>query len=111
MIKIINKLILIDKTKKQESFLIKHQKPNVRQEGKCVRKIGGTITKHKDNVRRIENQLDVSRTLDDYLIDKHILPAFSDLVQYSKQSSLAYIIRACLDSLIKIKLSSFIVTI
>ena len=71
------------------------------QEEKCLRKTGGTVTKHKDDVRHIENQLVVSRALDDYSIDKHILPALSNLVQYSQQSSFASLV---LHSLIKINL-------
>ena len=43
----------------------------------------------------IENQLAVSRTLKDYSIDKHITPVLSDLIQYSKQSSLVYVILTC----------------
>ena len=43
----------------------------------------------------IENQLAVSRTLEDYSIDKHITPVLSDLIQYSKQLSFVYVIRTC----------------
>ena len=40
------------------------------QEGKCLRKTGRTVTKHKDDVRHIEDQLVVSHALDDYSTDK-----------------------------------------
>ena len=78
--------------KKNANFLIKDHKSNVGQERKRIHKTGETITKHKVDVRHIENQLAVSRALDDYSIDKHTLLALSDLVQYSKQSSLACLV-------------------
>ncbi|CAF2463298.1 unnamed protein product [Rotaria sp. Silwood2] len=70
-------------------------KPNVRQEEEGIHKIGGRVTKYKDDIPHVENQLAVSRALDDYSIDKHIIPALPDIIQYSKQSSVAYIILAC----------------
>ncbi|CAF1076206.1 unnamed protein product [Rotaria sordida] len=70
-------------------------KPNVRQEEECIRRTGGRVTKYKDDVPHVENQLAVSRALLEYSIDKHIIPALPDIIQYSKQSSTAYIIFAC----------------
>ncbi|CAF4817156.1 unnamed protein product, partial [Rotaria sp. Silwood2] len=70
-------------------------KPNVRQEEEGIHQTGGRVTKYKDDIPHVENQLAVSRALDDYSIDKHIIPALPDIIQYSKQSSVAYIILAC----------------
>ena len=56
---------MIKQKKKQWQFSNKGwHKSNVGQEGKCLCKTGGTVTKHKDDVGHIENQLIVSRGLE-----------------------------------------------
>ena len=61
---------MIKQKQKNEIVLIKDHKPNVQQEGKTIRKTGRTVTKHKDDVQHIENQLVIGRALDAYSIEK-----------------------------------------
>jgi len=78
-------------------FLIDH-KPNVRKEEERIRKAGGRVTKFGNDVARVENLLAVSRALGDYSLDKHLIPASPDIIQFSKESSsaaAAFIILAC----------------
>ncbi|CAF3272212.1 unnamed protein product, partial [Rotaria sp. Silwood2] len=55
-------------------------KPNVRQEEEGIHKTGGRVTKYKDDISHAENQLAVTLLY---------------IIQYSKQSSVAYIILVC----------------
>ncbi len=77
-------------------FLIDH-KPNVRKEEERIRRAGGRVTKYGNDVARVENLLAVSRALGDYSLDKHLIPASPDIIQFSKESSssAAFVILAC----------------
>ncbi len=75
-------------------FFLDH-KPSVRKEEERIIQAGGRVTKYTNDVARVENLLAVSRTLGDYSLDKHLIPAQPDIIQYSRQSSAAFIILAC----------------
>ncbi|CAF5049275.1 unnamed protein product [Rotaria sp. Silwood1] len=73
----------------------KDHKPNVEQEEKRIKKAGGRITHFENDVPRVESKLAVSRTLGDYSLDKHLIPASPDIIQYSTKSLASFVIIAC----------------
>ncbi|CAF4717322.1 unnamed protein product [Rotaria sp. Silwood2] len=73
----------------------KDHKPNVEQEEKRIQKAGGKITKFGNDVPRVESKLAVSRALGDYSLDKHLIPALPDIIQYSRDSLASFVIIAC----------------
>ncbi|CAF3695518.1 unnamed protein product [Rotaria sordida] len=75
--------------------LIKDHKPNVIQEQERIHKAGGRITQYENDVARVEDKLAVSRTFGDYSLDKRLIPALPDIIQYRKDSLAAFIILAC----------------
>ncbi|CAF1193933.1 unnamed protein product [Rotaria sordida] len=72
----------------------KDHKPSVRKEQERIRKTGGHITKSGNDVLRVENQLATTRALGDYSLDKHIIPALPDIIEYPRDSSASYLIIA-----------------
>ncbi|CAF0843473.1 unnamed protein product [Rotaria sordida] len=73
----------------------KDHKPNVIQEQERIHKAGGRITQYENDVARVEDKLAVSRTFGDYSLDKRLIPALPDIIQYRKDSLAAFIILAC----------------
>lgn len=73
----------------------KDHKPSVGKERERICRAGGHVTQYGDDVPRVENYLAVSRALGDYSIDKHFIPPSPDIIQYSKQSSISFIVLAC----------------
>ncbi|CAF4025901.1 unnamed protein product [Rotaria sordida] len=71
-----------------------HHKPTVRKEQQRIRRAGGQITKATNDVLRVENQLVMTRALGDYSLDKHIIPALPDIIQYRRDSSASFVIIA-----------------
>ncbi|CAF4232974.1 unnamed protein product, partial [Rotaria sordida] len=72
----------------------KDHKPTVRKEQQRIRRAGGQITKATNDVLRVENQLAMTRALGDYSLDKHIIPALPDIIQYRRDSSASFVIIA-----------------
>jgi serine/threonine protein phosphatase PrpC len=72
-------------------------KPNVRKEKERICRAGGRVTQHVDDVPRVQDLLAVSRALGDYSIDKQLIPASPDILEYAKddKSKAAYVILAC----------------
>lgn len=60
-----------------------------------IHKAGGRVTQYKNDVARVQDQLAVSRALGDYSLDKRLIPASPDIIQYPNNSSAAFIILAC----------------
>ncbi|CAF0781431.1 unnamed protein product [Rotaria sordida] len=73
----------------------KDHKPNVIQEQERIHKAGGRITQYENDVARVEDKLAVSRTFGDYSLDKRLIPALPDIIQYRKDSLAAFVILAC----------------
>ncbi|CAF1261995.1 unnamed protein product [Rotaria sordida] len=73
----------------------KDHKPTVKKEQERIRKAGGHLTQSPGDVLRVENQLAMTRVLGDYSLDKNIIPAVPDIIQYVRDSSAAYLILAC----------------
>ncbi|CAF1220070.1 unnamed protein product [Rotaria sp. Silwood1] len=72
----------------------KDHKPSVRKEQERIHRAGGQITKSQNDVLRVENQLATSRAFGDYSLDKHIIPAVPDIIEYPRDSSASYLILA-----------------
>ncbi|CAF1336244.1 unnamed protein product [Rotaria sordida] len=72
----------------------KDHKLTVRKEQQRIRRAGGQITKATNDVLRVENQLAMTRALGDYSLDKHIIPALPDIIQYRRDSSASFVIIA-----------------
>ncbi|CAF2616123.1 unnamed protein product [Rotaria sp. Silwood2] len=72
----------------------KDHKPDVRKEQERIRKAGGHITKPKNSVLRVEDKLAMTRALGDYSLDKNVIPALPDVIEYPRDSSAAYLIIA-----------------
>jgi len=70
-------------------------KPTVRKEQERIHKAGGQITQTGNDVPRVEEQLAMTRALGDYSVDKHVVPAVPDIIEYPRDSSAAYLILAC----------------
>ncbi|CAF4175937.1 unnamed protein product, partial [Rotaria sp. Silwood2] len=73
----------------------KDHKPDVVQEQERIHRAGGRITQYENDVARIEDKLAVSRTFGDYLLDKRLIPALPDTIQYPKNPLAAFVILAC----------------
>ncbi|CAF3247392.1 unnamed protein product [Rotaria sp. Silwood2] len=72
----------------------KDHKPSVRKEQERIRRAGGRISKVGNDVLRVESQLAMTRALGDYSLDKHIITAIPDLIQYERDSLAIYVIIA-----------------
>ncbi|CAF5079954.1 unnamed protein product [Rotaria sp. Silwood1] len=72
----------------------KDHKPNVQKEKERIRRAGGRITRVGNDILRVESQLAMTRALGDYSLDKNIVTAIPDLIQYERDSSAEYIIIA-----------------
>ncbi|CAF3981785.1 unnamed protein product [Rotaria sp. Silwood1] len=72
----------------------KDHKPNVQKEKERIRRAGGRITRVGNDILRVESQLAMTRALGDYSLDKNIVTAIPELIQYERDSSAEYIIIA-----------------
>ncbi|CAF4702327.1 unnamed protein product [Rotaria sp. Silwood2] len=72
----------------------RYHKPSVRKEQERIRRAGGRISKVGNDVLRVESQLAMTRALGDYSLDKHIITAIPDLIQYERDSLAIYVIIA-----------------
>ena len=71
-------------------------KPDDPAERERILEAGGRISKScMGDVLRVENHLAMTRVLGDFSIDKQIVPAMADIVQYPRNSLASFIILAC----------------
>ncbi|UJR34353.1 hypothetical protein I4U23_021757 [Adineta vaga] len=91
-----SRAIIISKDGKVLEYTKDH-KPNVRKEKERILKAGGHVTQMLGDVARVEDQLAVSRALGDYSIDKHLIPASPDIIQFERnsKSTANFLILAC----------------
>lgn len=71
-------------------------KPDDPAEQERIHEAGGTIGKTcAGDVLRVENQLAMTRVLGDFGINKEIVPPMADILSYSRNSTVAFIVLAC----------------